>query len=75
MMGKHETGLCQCGQLETITCVLKCSLYRIQRKWLVVKMEEQRVEVFSFSFCHDGHHFVISGTVFKFLRNIGKCSI
>ena len=74
LIGKHDTGLCQCGQLETVAHVfLECREYNAERQRLFISMAKLGVEVYSvFSlFGHNKHHQMISKAVMQFLHNTG----
>ena len=77
LIGKHDTGLCQCGQPETIKHVfLECSIFNPERRALFLRMAELGVEVFSiFSlFGHSEKHQLITEAVLQFLHNTGLYS-
>ena len=59
LIGKHDTGLCECGQPETVKHVfLQCSNYNAERQRLFISMSELGVSVLSlFSlFGHSENH-------------------
>ena len=71
LIGKHDTGLCQCGQAESVAHVfLVCENYNAERQRLFISMAELGVEVYSvFSlFGHSENHQKISKAVLQFLH-------
>lgn len=74
IVGKHVSGLCECGSVETVGHVfLECRRYRTERNVLVNKLSGLGVEAFSVLslFGHSDEHKLISKAVLQFLHDTG----
>ena len=73
ILGRHETGLCQCGEVETVKHVLlECVLYEGERRMLRSRVLRLR-GVFSMEAMlrHRGEHVLIVKAVIQFLMRVG----
>lgn len=74
IIGKHISGLCECGNMETIGHVfLECRKYNVERRTLFCKLAEIGLKVFSVTslFGHSDKHKQISEAVIQFLHETG----
>lgn len=72
VVGKHETGLCQCGRPETVKHVfLECNQYNTERCRLFIQLTELGVQLFSIHslFGHSENHQLIARAVLQFLHD------
>ena len=73
IVGKHVSGLCECGSCETVKHVfLECRKYRTERHALFGRMLVLGLggQVFSL-FGHCDNHKLISGAVLQFMHSTG----
>ena len=74
IIGKHSSGLCECGSPETVKHILmECSKYSVERRELFKTASDLGLNSFSvkslFSL-HDNHQQIMAA-ILQFLRNTG----